>query len=226
VLEHIFESKDETGLVIVSASKNWYKLAIDVTHALKDVQQIFALAESKFFQKLNGAMWTFENNEVKDYFTDEWIGYMRSLGLELDMAFVFCRKPGAQPPAHVDCLSNTKDIYSIAINWVLNDNDESYQVWYRSLEDEEPPMWTTGHYKGHYQINYQNIDKLIEIDRCYIKQTPVMVRTNIPHNIMHTGLRWSISVRFKIPAYVPKDGKDLTWEEQVAIMKPFIVDTI
>lgn len=205
--------------------KNWYELSIDVSHALKDVQKIFALADTDFFKKLNGAMWTFEHDEVREYFTDEWIDYMQSIGLELDIAFAFCRKANNQSPAHIDCLSNTKDIYSIAINWVLNDNDESYQVWYSSSEAEEPPMWTTGHYKGHYQINYQNINKLTEIDRCYIRQTPVMVRTNIPHNIVHTTTRWSISVRFKVPSYIPKDGKDITWEEQVAIMKPFIVDT-
>jgi hypothetical protein len=205
-------------------SNNWYKLNIDISNALKDKQKIFDLAETEFFQRATGGMWTFEHDEIMEYFTKEWIEYMKSLGLEIDNAFVFLRKPGNKAPAHIDCLSNTKDIYSIAINWVLNDNTESYHAWYRTPEgEEEPPMYTTGHYKGHYLINYQDISKLTEIDRCYIGQTPVMVRTNIPHNIIHNDIRWSVSVRFKVLNYVPIDGKDLTWGEHVAIMKPFII---
>lgn len=206
-------------------NRNWYELNFDISKALKSKQKIFDLKEQDFVKKLDVSVWTFKHDEVTEHFTDEWIAYMSKHGLEFEVAFVICRKKGAsKTAAHVDCLSNIKDIYSIAINWVLNDNSESYHAWYRAPDDmPEPPMWSADHYKGHSLIDYDDVEKLTEIDRCYIRQNPVLVRTDIPHNIVQNDLRWGISVRFKVLGYVPKDGKNLTWEEQVNILKPFIV---
>jgi len=211
---------------IVMNIKNWYELNIDISNALINKQQIFNLADESYNNR-KGGLWTFDHDEINEYFTKDWLNYMKANGLELDVAFAVYRKAGAQAPAHIDCLSNTKNIYSIAINWVLNDNNESYHVWYQVPEsEEEPPMWTTGHYKGHSLINYENVEFLTEIDRCYIQQNPVLVRTDIPHNIINNDVRWSISARFKVPNYTPVDGQDITWEEQIKIMQPFIIDSL
>jgi hypothetical protein len=206
-------------------SKNWYELNIDINDAITSAYDMNLLEQSDFLKKQHSTagIWTYKQHESNAVLNDEWVKYMESLGFELDVAFTFYRKPHSIMPAHIDCLHNTRDVHGIAINWVLNNNSDSYMAWYNTPpEANNMPLYTTDVYKGHYQLNF-DAKELTEIDRAQIGSTPVLVRTDIPHSIeMGDHPRWSISVRFYPTKFVSDKTALLSWDQQIEIMEAFI----
>lgn len=201
---------------------SWFPLNIDVNNALTENCNSFNGLTQTFQPDSSLNIYRFTtthlheptNIPLTNLFNSEWLTYMSNIGLEVAGTMIFYRTSECViDTAHIDLpYVATKNI-SIALNWVLG-GEGSYMTWY-NRPDTDPIFdgFTTA--TTRYAAWPQN--ELTEIDRCYISNSPILVRTDIPHNvIMGTAPRWAISVRLK---YKPE-----SWNIIVDHMKPFIND--
>ena len=176
-------------------TKNWYRTDIKFD---KSAISEFGQAKIKELKEegiANGASLRNLYLPENPVFTDEWMSYIRSMGLEPMVALMFYRTPHFQyPDAHIDGGRKRKII--MGLNWVEGE-DDSKMIWYDMPRLEYKPDMET--IIGHV-FNYPyNPADLTENEAATIgnSSTLALVRTDIPHNIwMGANPRLSISVRF------------------------------
>lgn len=137
----------------------------------------------------------------------DWLGYMQSRGSRITSVIVFYRAANSPSRvAHID-VNARKYVTTCAINWVIG-GEGSHMSWY-----DPPPGLDVGSMEitiASGKTHHLGFDAstLREISRCEIKDSPVLVRTNIPHQVsVSSHDRWSISMRF--------GGRYQTWESAV-----------
>jgi hypothetical protein len=177
-------------------SKCWARTHIDITHSLKIDLKDYILSdpyrpnEYALYVAEAGGIWTLDPNTL---FDPNWIRYIKhDLGLELDIAQIFFRKPYYQHPgAHVD-IAQDLSLYGGGLNWTL-DPDDAHMVWYEYPSNE--PCFNQ---RSTTDVNKEwPLEQLTEVDRCIIGQQPTLVRTDIPHTVdMSANERWLVSARF------------------------------
>jgi hypothetical protein len=146
----------------------------------------------------------------KGFIVGEIVQSVQSVGLDIDSAVIFKKRPGQASPLHVDILEeNSKFIrWHCAINWNLNFS-KSYMAWYDTAEEEclpkdfsERKIYSqyplTGIHYGYYGNVEMDLTKTKLLEKTEIYR-PTLVRTDIPHQIVNQDIkdRWCLSVRFK-----------------------------
>ena len=174
----------------------WVRTDIDITNSLKIDLKDYILSdpcrpgEHALYVAEAGGIWTLDPNTLSD---PNWIKYIKhDLGLELDIAQIFFRKPYYQHPgAHVD-IAQDLSLYGGGLNWTL-DPDDAHMVWYEYPSNE--PCFNQ---RSTTDVNKEwPLEQLTEVDRCIIGQQPTLVRTDIPHTVdMGANERWLVSARF------------------------------
>ena len=174
----------------------WVRTDIDITNSLKIDLKDYILSdpcrpgEHALYVAEAGGIWTLDPNTL---FDPNWIKYIKhDLGLELDIAQIFFRKPYYQHPgAHVD-IAQDLSLYGGGLNWTL-DPDDAHMVWYEYPSNE--PCFNQ---RSTTDVNKEwLLEQLTEVDRCIIGQQPTLVRTDIPHTVdMGANERWLVSARF------------------------------
>ena len=174
----------------------WVRTDIDITNSLKIDLKDYILSdpcrpgEHALYVAEAGGIWTLDPNTL---FDPNWIKYIKhDLGLELDIAQIFFRKPYYQHPgAHVD-IAQDLSLYGGGLNWTL-DPDDAHMVWYEYPSNE--PCFNQ---RSTTDVNKEwPLGQLTEVDRYIIGQQPTLVRTDIPHTVdMGANERWLVSARF------------------------------
>lgn len=151
------------------------------------------------------------------------IDIFREIGIELNNAVLFCKKPGAISPLHTDIILTPTGWkkWSCAINWNLT-SATSVMSWYKTTEKElypQPAVYTGNYYLsgihyGEYWNRKIDSEKTTLLDE-YDFIDPCLFRTDISHQVKNTDNkdRWCLSVR-------PK--QNYSWEHAVELFKPFL----
>jgi hypothetical protein len=176
--------------------KNWHRTDIDVTDVVKIDLKDYILSdphregEHALYIPDNVGVWTLNPNTIfKASFLKE---LFLTHQVQIDLAQIFYRAPNYQHPgAHVD-LGQNGELYGAGLNWTI-DPDDADMTWYE--------MPTTQGVSTKRTETDQNrewlLEELTEVDRCCIGQTPVLVRTDVPHTVdMGNNERWLVSARF------------------------------
>jgi hypothetical protein len=194
--------------------KPWYVLDIDISNAIRDDFDFDKLlADTQATNPSPVHMWSYLLDNVGQLYSQDWLDYMKNIGLPVLGTLIFWRQADYQHPTmHIDSPHKTGGKLGLSINWCVGP-DSAEMVWY------ETPS-TPGNF-GETNVGslYQEwpIENGIEITRCCIGPTPTVVRIDIPHNvIMNNQPRLSISCRI--------DFRTDTWEQAVEFVKPFIVE--
>ena len=179
----------------------WYNLNVKSTAS--------ALNKNWSFPPTSGnyGIWSLDG-QIKNIFSNEWLEYMKSIGLEIEHVMLFYRNVGlGKFGAHVDILPPGKPPLSYttgALNFVLG-GDDSEMVWYKTPSVQKEVSFTVA--KTPY-IEWP-ISELEEVDRVHIGSRLMVVRTNVPHTIkMGNAPRWCISIRLF-------ENHKLSWEETI-----------
>jgi hypothetical protein len=182
-------------------SNSWYNIKIDTDNPFKK--------DWKFptVDIAGNGIWSIP---VQDVFSQEWLSYVSSLGLDLVHTMIFYRGPyRSTRRAHLDLYyGDPFTINNFAINWVI-DGIGSEMLWYKMPQEKFEVQWTPANTPYvHWERN-----ELKVIDKCAIKSQMTLVNVGIPHsvNVAEQG-RWCISVR-------TSEDDDLPWDQIVEKMR-------
>jgi hypothetical protein len=198
-------------------NKNWYRLNIDASTALRDSFNPVKYYEQSEFKGKPVAFWVHHGEELQTIFSDKWLLQMESLDLKIGSCMIFHRQPYyINPEIHIDVYKDqTPSIY--ALNWTLEKDDDSEMVWYDIPLDTGSPdnqSISTPYKRWPIDGNYP------EIERCSIGNKVTLVNIGVPHNvIVNKKPRWCFSIRM-----YRYDKPISNWEEAVEYFKPFIVE--
>jgi hypothetical protein len=162
----------------------WYQLNLNINNSIKD--------DWMFPIPTNGqhGIWRLETHDI---FKEEWINYIKTLGLDFDNVMLFYRGPGlSSTSAHIDiCNMEPLEFSTCAVNWVIG-GEGSEMVWY----DIPPGDLEIKYTEANTPFIQWDINSLNKIDSCKIKENPTLVKVSIPHGIVvgEHG-RWCISAR-------------------------------
>jgi hypothetical protein len=196
--------------------KPWHVLDINISNAVREDFDFQGLYDKSEYNGKPGGVWNFMNNTIDQLLSQQWIDYMRSIGLPVKSTMVFYREPYyIHPAAHVDVFWGGK-IAIGAINWVLDPSDDSEMIWYDVPIDSGQSLLTPA------QTKYLNWDldivKNHVLDRRCIATHPTLVNVGIPHNIIvKSRSRWAVSVRLELDVVH-------SWQEMVDYFSSFIKD--
>lgn len=198
-------------------SEPWYRLNIDISNAIRadfDFDKLYA--QSEYASKPLG-IWAYSKDQITDVVNQAWLDYMSSIGLNPSEIMLFYREPHyITPDAHIDIRKNN-NLAVYAINWVLDAEDTSEMVWFKTPSDT-----------GHADITTANtyykswpMEELEELSRCCIKDIPTLVSIGIPHNIIvNDRPRWVISIRFPIEEHIQD------WHTAEDVFQNFIITPV
>jgi len=176
--------------------KNWHRINIDVTDAVKIDLKDYILSdpyregEYALYMPDKAGVWTLQPNTI---FKASFLKELLKDQIQIDLAQIFYRAPNYQHPgAHVD-LGQNGSLYGAGLNWTV-DPDDAEMTWY-----EMPTTDGTSTKRTETDQNMEwPLEQLKEIDRLRIGQTATLVRTDVPHTVeMGSNERWLISARFK-----------------------------
>jgi len=197
--------------------KPFYQLDIDISQALNPELDLIGLKK-----EANDAVhiWRIPHEKLPDVFDQDWLEYMRGMGLDVGSCLIFYRDAYyLHPSVHIDIHKPTGTPSHYAINWVLDPHDDSDMIWYTwPTEDsgtfDNTPADTP--YLG------WDIDKFTgqEIYRHTIGNQVTLVNTSMPHNVeTKTKSRWAFSVRFKRE---DNNGAGHSWEKGVDFFQKYM----
>lgn len=180
----------------------WYKLDLSSTKTAIRQDWIFPTPS-----ELNYGIWNLSADSI---FSEQWLQYLKTLGIPLDQVMLFYRGAGFDRKiAHIDVLPSSEETEKYiagALNFVLKGNGSS-MVWY-------------GIPKASTKIRFilpntpflaWSVSELEEIDRVHVGEELMLVRTSVPHNIeMGDESRWCISIRSMNNA-----NGDMSWDQLV-----------
>jgi hypothetical protein len=137
-----------------------------------------------------------------------------SAGIDIDSAMLFYKKGPTKRSndniSHVDVHRDDINNYVTgAINWVMKGSTGSKMAWYKLPEGKPAIRYTPSNtpYIG------WPVDKLELIEEYEIGTSPVLVRTNLPHDVYDIlEERWCMSIRLIIPG-------ETDWESVVDYMR-------
>lgn len=198
----------------VDYKKPWHVLSLDISNAVRedfDFQNLYSTSE---YNGKSAGVWNFINHNVDQLLSQQWIDNMHSIGLPVESAMVFFRKPYyIHPAAHVDVFWDGK-IVAGAVNWVLDSMDDSEMIWYNLSLDSGQILLTPAQTK-YLNWDLDSVENHVLDCRC-IGNQPTLVNVGIPHNIIvKSRSRWAISVRLK-------SGAVGSWQEIVDFFSPYI----
>ncbi len=203
-------------------NKNWHAVDIDISNAINPQFKFEdLLVNATYVDKTGTGVWGYDGTTLTNFFTKEWLTYMQSLDIDVLAVLIFFRRPYyVFLTPHIDLLYGQENHPSIALNWIVGNNDDSYMVWYKTpLDAAQRPHEVVSSGQGHEYIAWPYED-LVEIERHTIGNQPTVVRTDIPHGIIvNASPRWSISVRCKLPGTTKTH---VTWEQIVDYIQPHI----
>lgn len=180
----------------------WYKLQLENTTT--------AIRKDWVFPTPPDADYGVWNLSADSIFSDQWLQYLKTLGLPLDRVMLFYRGAGFDRKiAHIDVLPSTGETVKYiagALNFVLKGNG-SNMVWY-----DIPKVSTKIRFiLPNTPFLAWSVSELEEIDRVHIGEELMLVKTSAPHNIeMGNEPRWCISVRS-----TDNINGDTSWEQLV-----------
>ena len=199
-------------------NKNWYTLNIDISTALRDTFNPIEYYEQSEFKGKPVALWMHHDEELRKIFTDEWLLQMESLDLKIGDCIIFHRQPYyIHPEIHIDVYRTDSTPAVYALNWILEEEDDSEMVWYDIPLDTGslntnliPTPYKWWPMDGNYP----------EIERRSIGNKMTLVNVGVPHNvIVNKKPRWCFSIRMY------RYNKSISnWKEAVEYFKPFIVE--
>jgi hypothetical protein len=164
----------------------WYSLDIDISNALRKDWE-WNIPESSTLDVKT------ENIQI---FNQDWLDYMRSIGIPVVRAMLFYRNSmSTQKNAHVDLSgpdSNGNISYvNYSMNWVLR-GKASEMIWY-NLPGENVNVKYSMANTPYIQWPVSTLE---EIERVNIQNSLTLIRTDIPHSIqVQAEPRWCISAR-------------------------------
>ena len=201
---------------MIDYNQPWQTLNIDVSNAVRNDFDFDKLFNESEFKNGQAGIWRFERKHFTKLLSQEWIDQMHALGLMVQAALVFYRKPYYfHHEAHVD-VSWTGDLCSSAINWTMDPLDDSEMIWYDVSIDTAKTEITQANTKYFYWPNSEVEGKIFASKR--IGVTPTLVNVSVAHNIIvRERPRWAISVRLG-------QSEPKTWKEAVDFFRPFIVE--
>jgi hypothetical protein len=184
--------------------KRYYKLNIDVSTALKVDWQRHCKVNNL---NSDSIMW---NHRLDLILNRSWINYMNSIELPVSGCLIFYKHNCILPYAHIDIFSeNPLKICSFGINWCIG-GSKSEMVWYKPDESVSFEVKKTPANTPHVSCS---TSRLVEIDRCHIGNFPVVVNTDIFHNVeTYDEPRWGFSLRINNLLEKP-------WNEVIHILK-------
>ena len=201
----------------LQGTKPYYQLDISTQDAVRSDFDFCGLTAS-----LNNSaigIWMFYHEDLSQIFCTEWLSYMHDKGLPVGTCLLFYRSPWYQhQEIHVDIANATGEPSHYAINWTLNDNDDSEMIWYSYPNDAESSKartpadtpylgWPTSEFTGK------------EICRHVLGTQATLVNTSMPHNVYNRGHeRWCVSVRFQRRAF---DNAGDSWIKAVDFFRPY-----
>lgn len=203
-------------------NKNWYKLNLDISDAIRsDFDFEDLILNNKGNQDTKTAlMWAWNKLTLTDIVTPEWLLYMKSLGLDIFQILVFYRKQHLQEiGAHIDggaVIDNREQKIDVAFNWIIG-NDDSQMIWYKIINATDTNIRTTPVNTRYIRYSFADVE---EIERHCIGATPTLVRVDIPHSIECNGARLSISVRCDTSKLF--ENNDYSWEQIVNYFRKYI----
>lgn len=170
-------------------SRCWYNLNLGNDHPLKE-GFVWPNVGSDVLRK------EFFYSVPSDVLSPALIEQMESIGAPFTSVILFWRRAGSDHEwAHID-VNAKRYVTTCAINWAYH-APNSEMIWYRAPPDDVIGSKEIHVAPGQTHSLTFKINDLEEIDRCHITNSPVLVKTNIPHTILvHGENRWSISARF------------------------------
>ena len=182
-------------------NNSWYNIKIDTSNPFNDNWKFPDVPIT------GDGIWSIH---ARDVFSQEWLSYVSSLGLDLVDTLIFYRGPyRSTRRAHLDLYSgNPFVINNFAINWVI-DGIGSEMIWYKMPSEKFEVMLTPANTP---YVHWERSELEI-IDKCAIRTQMTLVNVGIPHsiNVAEQG-RWCISVR-------TSDEDDLPWDQIVEKMR-------
>jgi hypothetical protein len=149
----------------------WYKLNIDISHALRKDWTWEIPDLSKLNIMIKG----------RQIFNQDWLEYMNSIDIPINYVMLFYRNSRLpMTNAHVDVIRwdgiSLNSIFCVpyALNWVL-DGEDSKMIWY-NLPQINPII---KHTVANTPYLDWPVETLTEIDQCEIKNSLTLVRTDI-----------------------------------------------
>ena len=198
----------------VEQVKPWRVLDIDVSDAIRsDFNFDQLLADTQLKNPSPVHMWSYLLDNVGQLYSQDWLDYMKNIGLPVLGTLIFWRQANYQHPTiHIDNPDKTGGKLGLSINWCIGP-DSAEMVWY------ETPSYSGNFGKTNTGSLYQDwpTEDGVEIARRCIGPTPTLVRVDIPHNvIMNNQPRLLISCRINF--------RTDTWGQAVEFVKPFIIE--
>lgn len=210
----------------LQGTKPYYELDISTIGAVRSDFNFDDLTNS-----LSGGpigVWGFMHQELSTIFSESWLNYMENIGLPVGTCLLFYRtRDFIYPEAHVDIAKVNHAVTHYAINWTLDDRDDSEMVWYsyptetQTLIQHIPAI---SPFMSPIDIPYTSwplenfLDR--EICRHVLGTKPTLVNTSMPHNVeTKTRDRWCVSVRFQRKAF---DNAGESWIRTVEFFKPWM----
>jgi hypothetical protein len=198
--------------------QNWHVLNVDVSRALRDTFNPTEYYNNSEFKDKPVGLWAIHDTELHTIFSDEWLAYMESINLKVGSCLMFYRQPHyIYPEIHVDVYKTDHEPAIYALNWTLEEDDDSEMVWY------DIPI-ETGSLDTHLIPTpykwWPMSDEYPEIERRAVGNKMTIVNIGLPHNIIvRDKPRWCFSVRMY------RRSKPITdWKSAVDYFKPFILE--
>ena len=183
----------------------YYRLNIDVSNALKPDWKHQC---GTFDVTGKYGVWQPPSNLI---FNQEWLDYMKSIGLPIVNAMIFYRGSYAHTvDAHID-VSTAQPFrtHNFGINWCVGGKG-SEMLWYELPPNAEQKVTYT---RAKTPYVSWPLKELTEVERCHIGKQVTLVKTGLPHAIvMGEEPRWCFSARTFIP-------NDIPWQEVVELMR-------
>ena len=202
----------------LQGTKPYYKLDIRTNGAIRSDFNFDDLTNS-----LSGGsigIWMFKHTELSTIFSKTWLNYMENIGLPVGTCLLFYRtRDFIYPEVHVDIAMVDNTVSHYAINWTLDDNDDSEMVWYSYPTKKQTVVQHTPADTPYISWPLKNFLGQ-EICRHILGTNPTLVNTSMPHNVeTKTRDRWCVSVRFQRKAF---DNAGENWIKAVEFFKPWI----
>jgi hypothetical protein len=188
---------------IMTDLRPWYRFkTIDSKNALSDQGHEFA------HDMIHGKLPPVHDTKRIDVFNESWLDELSSLiNNQYSGMTVFFRKPFYQhPTAHIDINTNVlrttgkKIINPCAINFLYDFGDfDNEMIWYdvpdHSVTETEIDVKFSPADTAYWEFD---VNELTEISRCSIGRDLVLVRTDLPHNVvMGKAPRLAFSLHFR-----------------------------
>lgn len=202
--------------------KPYYALDIDVSTAIRPDFDRESWRLKSTYAGNPVDIWYIGHHRLNTLFTDEWLAYIKNLGIMLGGSLLFYRAAHyVHPGPHIDTHKETGLPTIMSLNFTLDFEDDSDMIWY-DLPTEpgtpgiSPPQtpytaWSEAEFANRPITHRHRIGR----------EQLTLVDTSRPHNILvGTKERWAVSIR--IPTRFQLAHGIVDWASAVEFFKPYI----